>query len=549
MGAAALGCRAGVARRRARLRAETLRQALAAAYKFNPRLDAARATQRATDEEVPRALSGYRPSVNGSADTSYEKQHHRVGRQTFDTNTESNPRGYTVGLVQPLFRGFRTVNAVNAAEATVRAGWETLRTTEAAVLLEAVTAYGDVVRDTAIVRLRENNVTVLTRDLRATQDRFNVGEVTRTDVAQAQARRAAAVAALDLASANLKTSRATFERVIGHPPSNLVEARATNLIAKSIRENVEISARESPIVVSALYREQAARFAVDLIRGELLPTVQLEANYTKRFDPSIAIDETETTLVTGRVTVPFYTGGEVQARVRQAKHTHIQRLQEIEQARTEVQAAGGDGVVAAGSGAGGGGVRHHGRQCQPHRAGRRARGGAGGTAHAPRRAQRRAGAAQRRGQPGDRPAQRAGGLLRRAVDHRTPQCAGAGHGGTGLRCRRRTTTTCAASGSTSPSPTATAAARSWRRRRRRSTRPRNRPQSAGFPIFAPRLRGLAGPGTVPRCRPLARRGVRWCSAPASAIEWRGLGLGAAMSQRTRSGGTGAQGWRGSRGAV
>ena len=103
-------------------------------------------------------------------------------------------------------------------------------------------------------------------------------------------------------------------------------------------------------MVSALYREQAARFAVDVIRGELLPTVQLEANYTKRYDPSVNIDETETTLVTGRVTVPFYTGGEVQARVRQAKHTHVQRLQEIEQARSEVQ-AGGDGVVAAGSGA------------------------------------------------------------------------------------------------------------------------------------------------------------------------------------------------------
>ena len=324
-------------------RAETLKEALAATYKFNPRLDAARATQRAVDEEVPRALSGYRPSINGSADTSYQKSitdPSAVGRAAGaqHSNTEFNPRGYTVGAVQPLFRGFRTVNAVNAAEATARAGWETLRITEASVLLEAVTAYGDVVRDTAIVRLRENNVTVLTRDLRATQDRFNVGEVTRTDVAQAQARRAAAVAALDLARANLKTSRATFERVVGHPPSHLVEARATNLVPKTVQENIEISARESPIVVAALYREQSARFAIDLIRGELLPTVQLEANYTKRFDPSIAIDETETTLVTGRVTVPFYTGGEVQARVRQAKHTHIQRLQEIEQARTEVQA-------------------------------------------------------------------------------------------------------------------------------------------------------------------------------------------------------------------
>jgi outer membrane protein len=321
--------------------AETIHAALSAAYKFNPRLDAARAIQRATDEEVPRAIAGYRPSITGSADTSYQNFITRpspLGTATglAGTASELNPRGYTVGLVQPLFRGFRTVSAVSGAEATVRAGWETLRITEQSVLLEAATAFSDVVRDAAIVRLRENNVTVLTRDLRATQDRFKVGEVTRTDVAQAEARRAAAVAALDLARANLTSSRATFERVIGHPPSNLVEPREVKTVPKSLPEGQEIAARESPSVVSALYREQAARFAIDTIRGELLPTVQLEANYTKRFDPAITIDETETTLVTGRLTVPFYTGGEVHARVRQAKQTHVQRLQEIEQARTEV---------------------------------------------------------------------------------------------------------------------------------------------------------------------------------------------------------------------
>ena len=315
--------------------AETLKQALGATYKFNPRLDAARAIQRATDEEVPRALSGYRPSITGSADTSFEQV---TTKPPTAGNGASNPRGYQVGMVQPLFRGFRTVNAVSAAEAIVRAGRETLRLSEQSVLLEAVTAFSDVVRDTAIVRLRENNVTVLTRDLRATQDRFNVGEVTRTDVAQAQARRAAAVAALDLARANLKTSRATFERVVGHPPSHLVEAQASAMVARSLPENVEISLRESPSVVSALYREQAARFAIDLVRGELLPSAQLEANYSKRFDDPSSLEWAESTSVTGRLTVPFYTGGEVQARVRQAKHTHIQRLQEIEQARTEVQA-------------------------------------------------------------------------------------------------------------------------------------------------------------------------------------------------------------------
>src|SRR5262249_40736355 len=245
--------------------AETLREALAAAYKFNPRLDAARAIQRATDEEVPRAISGYRPSITGSADTNFQKTITRpsatgLAAGISPSNTELNHRGCTVGLVQPLFRGFRTINAVNAAEATVRAGWEALRTAEQSVLLEAVTAFEDVVRDAAIVQLRENNVTVLTRDLRATQDRFNVGEVTRTDVAQAEARRAAAGAALDLAKANIQTSRATYERVIGHPPSNLIEARESDLVPKNLPENTEIGSRESPSVVAALYREQAARF-------------------------------------------------------------------------------------------------------------------------------------------------------------------------------------------------------------------------------------------------------------------------------------------------
>jgi outer membrane protein len=315
--------------------AETLPDALGAAYRFNPRLDAARATQRATDEEVPRALAGYRPSITGSADTSYQ---HTTTRPSALANGDSNPRGYQIGLVQPLFRGFRVVNTVAEAEAAVRAGRETLRLAEQGVLLEAVTAFVDVVRDRAVVRLRENNVTVLTRDLYATLDRFKVREVTRTNVAQAEARRATAVAALDLARSNLRTSHATFERVIGHPPSRLEEPPASPLVAKVPAENMEIALRESPSIVGALYREQAARHAIERIKGERLPSIQLEGNYAKRFDDQPGIDWIETVTVAGRLTVPFYAGGEVEARIRQAKHTHIQRLQEIQQARTEVQA-------------------------------------------------------------------------------------------------------------------------------------------------------------------------------------------------------------------
>ena len=314
--------------------AETLRQALAAAYKFNPRLDAERARLRATDEEVPRAKSGYRPVVTGSADVGYQRTETRPGG-----TSETSPKGYGVTATQPIFSGFRTINAVNAAEATVRAGRESLRIVEQSVLLEAVTAYMDVVRDQAIVRLRENNVNVLTRELRATQDRFSVGEVTRTDVAHAEARRAAAVSALDLARANLQTSRATYERVVGHPPSNLEEPRAQDRrLPKALPEAVSIGSKESPNVVAALYLEQAARHTVDMIWGELLPTIQAEADYNRRYEPSSSIDQSETTSVTGRVIVPFYEGGEVRARVRQAKHTHVSRLQEVEQARTENQA-------------------------------------------------------------------------------------------------------------------------------------------------------------------------------------------------------------------
>ena len=315
--------------------ADTLNQALSATYKYSPRLDAERARLRATDEEVARAMSGYRPNITGSADIGYSTTQ---TKPSSPNNGGTTPRGYQVQLVQPLFRGFQTINAVNEAEAAVRAGRETLRDVERQVLIDAVTSYMDVVRDQAIVRLQENNVNVLSRELKATQDRFAVGEVTRTDVSQAIARRAGSVSQLDLAKANLKTSRGSFERVTGNPPSNLVEPSVPErLLPKSLEDAVSTALRENALLVAALYREQGARYTVDRIRGELLPSVQVEASWQERFDQSRALDESETATVTGRMTVPIYEGGEVYARVRQAKHTHVSRLQEIEQVKTEVR--------------------------------------------------------------------------------------------------------------------------------------------------------------------------------------------------------------------
>ena len=318
---------------------EALQDALAAAYRYNPRLDAARAAMRATDEEVARANSGYRPTVSATADAGSQFLSQKSATGTVSA-AETHPAGYGATASQPLFRGFRTLNTVREAEATVRAGRENLRSIEQAVLLDAITAYMDTLRDAAIVKIRENNVEVLSRELKATQERFKVGEVTRTDVAQAEARRAGTVSALDLSRSNLKTSRAAYERHIGRPPSNLIEPRPPQQrLPRSLDEAIAISSKESPTVVAALYREQGARHTVDRIWGELLPTVQVDATYARRFDVSSTVAETETSTIVGRVSVPIYTTGEVQARVRQAKHTHISRIQEIEQNRSDVQAA------------------------------------------------------------------------------------------------------------------------------------------------------------------------------------------------------------------
>jgi len=251
--------------------AESLQEALAATYGYNPRLDAQRAFQRATDEDVSRAMSGYRPTVTGNADIGLERTDTRPST-LFDGVTK--PRGYGVDLVQPVFRGFRTYNAVNNAEANVRAEREVLRDVERIVLLQAATAYMDVVRDQELVRLNENNVNVLSRELKASQDRFAVGEVTRTDVAQAEARRADAVSRLDAARANLRTSRGAFQQVVGHAPQNLSwPAPPDNFLPESAAEAIRIGNNEDPLVVASLYREQAAKYLVEQIRGELLPTV------------------------------------------------------------------------------------------------------------------------------------------------------------------------------------------------------------------------------------------------------------------------------------
>lgn len=359
--------------------AETLEQALADAYLVNPVLNAERARLRAIDEQVALAKSGMRPFIFGSADTAFlntntginqpKGQTPRVnvltqtspctpetppcpgtvstlpadeifaaGQAGTDDGT-TNPRGYSINLSQPIFQGFQNLNAIRQAKATVQASREFLRTVEQTVLLDAVTAYVNVVRDSAIVRLRENDVSVLSEQLKATDDRFEVGEVTRTDVAQAQARRSEALATLAAAQANLKTSRAAYEQVIGHPPGNLVTPPSIrHLLPPTINESMTMGDGENPIILATVYNEEASLYAVQQIMGEMLPEVTLEAQYQKRFDLGSTVQSQEQTRVLGRLNVPFYQGGGVAARVRQAKETNNQLKREVEDARLRVHA-------------------------------------------------------------------------------------------------------------------------------------------------------------------------------------------------------------------
>jgi outer membrane protein len=221
----------------------------------------------------------------------------------------------------------------------VQAGREGLRAVEQTTLLNAVTAYVDVVRDQAVVRLRQTNVDVLTEQLRQTKDRFNVGEVTRTDVAQAEARRSDAITQLYAAQANLKASRATYEQVIGHPPSNLAHPPTiVSLLPSRLEDAMTLGDGENPVILNAVYQEEASLYNVSQIEGELLPQVTLNAEFSERFDLSKTLNDQQVTTVMGRVTVPLYQGGGVAARIRQAKETNNQLKKEVEDARLRVHA-------------------------------------------------------------------------------------------------------------------------------------------------------------------------------------------------------------------
>jgi outer membrane protein len=317
----------------------TLEQALSSAYYANPTMNAQRAATRAVDEAVPQALAGYRPKVQGNAE--YGIDHTRIQTPLSKQERNIGPRGYGITAQQNLFNGFQTGNLTRSAESQVQAARETLRNTEQNVLLDAVAAYVNVLRDSAIVQLRRGSLEALNEQLRATRDRFNVGELTRTDVAQAQARVAQSESELAGAIADLNASRAAFRRDIGvEPPSNLTPARAYEKIGVSTLDAAIAEAfGKHPAIMAARHGVDTASLQVKVAEGALLPTINLEASAQRFSDPSFGVDNTFDAQAAIRLSVPIYNGGADHSKIRQNKEIVGQRQLESDVTRDAVRAA------------------------------------------------------------------------------------------------------------------------------------------------------------------------------------------------------------------
>lgn len=320
-------------------RAETIVQALSAAYSSNPQINSARAGTRAQDEAVPIARSFYRPTVTATGD---------ITRAYSDpppqSSTDKNGTIATAGISieQFVFRGFRTRNAVRGAEADVRASRENLANTVQNVLFDAADAYLSVIRDQAILDIRRRNADFLREQVRAANERFNVGENTRTDVAQARARLSSALSDISIAEANLATSVAIYRQVIGNEPRNLSSGFPfASALPASLASALDVAQARHPAILAAVYTADSAAFNVKEVEGELLPSVSITGSVARDFGISgFYEDEDQTSAsITGRVSIPLYQGGSVSARVRQAKELLGQSQVEIDLYRDQVRAA------------------------------------------------------------------------------------------------------------------------------------------------------------------------------------------------------------------
>jgi outer membrane protein len=305
--------------------AETLREALERTYRSNPTLMAQRERLRQLDESVAIARSGLRPRLSAEVGLSQE---------VYATGNSGNPRNLNARLVAsyPLFDWGQARNQIRAADARVIGGRASLRAVEGDVFTNAVSVYMDVIRDRSIVALNENQVRVLQTNVEATRDRFEVGDLTRTDVAQSEARLALAQSNLATAQGRLRSSEEAYQRVTGAPPGDLEPPPPLPRLPQTADEAVAVALDSNPDLRAAAAQIEAAGIDIEVLRADRLPSLDATgaANYTNRLGAASSALANDFGSATVGVTanIPLYQGGAVGARVRQATAVRSQLVEQ-----------------------------------------------------------------------------------------------------------------------------------------------------------------------------------------------------------------------------
>jgi outer membrane protein len=320
--------------------AQTLDEALGAAYANNPQLQAERANLRATDEGVPQALAGWRPQVTVSGTAGYTQgsisapSTNFLGQSTTETSTQDHQLGtITAEVTENVYSGGQTKAQTAEATDKVKAERANLINIEQQVFISAVSAYVTVIENQQLLALAINNAQVLKAQLKATQDRFSVGEITRTDVAQSEGSLAQAEAEVQTAQGNLQTARATFEDVIGDPPGQLSPPQPLALPVSSRRTAAAWAAENNPAVIQAQFNQSAASDAVDLAWSKLMPTLAVQGEVFDQVGQQEAGYVSKGAEVLASVSWPLYQGGAEYASIRQAVQQREYSRQQVDQAR------------------------------------------------------------------------------------------------------------------------------------------------------------------------------------------------------------------------
>jgi outer membrane protein len=321
----------------------TLAEALAATYANQPVLQAERAKLRATDENVPTALAGWRPTVILSGNGGYGdgKTVIASGGALLKNRSQRDIGIAQATLTQPIYTGGKTQANVNRAKNQVMSERATLLSQEQTSFGNAVNAYVGVIQAQQLLALNINNEQVLTKQLQATNDRFRVGEITKTDVAQAEASLAGATAQRQQSEGQLLTARGTYQQVIGYyPPGDLVEPQPLAVPVKTEQEATALAAHNNPTVITALFNDAAAKDAVDVAFAQLLPQVSIQGQMFEQSQAAARLGESSGYQIVAALSVPIYQGGSEYSAVRQAKQTAQQTNRLVDDARrTVVQTA------------------------------------------------------------------------------------------------------------------------------------------------------------------------------------------------------------------